>query len=216
EVRTLIQGFQKDCVFTELAAYRDGRCVTDRMMRIDRLMANHDLLEFCLHEVMQTPAGTYRRDLVLDVGGYSTSFWQSEDYEFHLRLAQSRPSFDVICNPLVNVRLRAEGRSQDRLRLHEDAVKALISHAPRLSATYGDDIAEAFMRRGSQLYQLGAKAVAEAAFENGYSWGTPKYLGKEMPYRLLAMSFGAGVAEECAMRYRKAVPEAIRRVLRGR
>jgi hypothetical protein len=216
QVSEKIRATHTDAVFTELAAYRNGSLVTQTLMGIDALVSSGDLLRFCLREVMQTPAGTYRRENVLAAGGYSCAVSQSEDYEFHIRLALSGLRFEVVNRPLVNIRLRHDSRSQDAIALHADAVSALALHASSIPQAYKTEVADALVRRGSQLFRLGAADLADVAFSTARACSAPTYSHAGFAYRAMARAFGPSVTERCAFAYRRCLPVSLRQILRTR
>jgi glycosyltransferase involved in cell wall biosynthesis len=211
-VRGCIQSSHADAVFTELAAYDDGVLGTDSMMKLGGMA--DDLLAFALQVVLQTPSGTYRRDKVLNIGGYSDEISQSEDYDFHIRLAGSGISFAVIDRALVNVRIRPGSRSQDRVRLHADAVKVLEKRGIDLPERYRPMIAECLALRGASLYKLRAYREAKHAFQAAYVFGKPSFDYEHGAYRSIAKLCGPLVAERCGRIYRGLVPLRMRSMVR--
>src|ERR1044071_905867 len=89
EVTSCLSSSGADAVFTEVASRQDGVLLSESVLGLAALEEHPDLIRFCIRGAMLVPSGTYRKQKVVDIGGYSKEFWQSEDYEFHIRLAAS-------------------------------------------------------------------------------------------------------------------------------
>ena len=210
-VRTAIADGGPDVVFTEVSSVQNGAVLSERVLEIDRLVtADADLVSFCLRGSMLVPAGTYRRSVVEAVGGYRETLWQSEDFDFHVRLAASGVSFSILPDPLVVIRVRPESRSQNRLEVWTSIVDAVAALARELPASYRPELAEAAARAGSQLYKLKARQRAREAFALASRLGPPVFDGQSSYYRWVARTFTPEVAEELGLLYRALLPGAVR------
>ena len=145
------------------------------------------------------------------MGGYSTDYWQSEDFEFHLRLALSGIRYEIIDRPLVRIRHHEGSRSRDRVRVWVDAARALEKLAGKAGAPYTQDFCDALAKMGGHLYQLGAYDEARRVFAVAYDLGRPRFPGQSRLYRTLAAVCGAMRAEYAGRVYRRLLPEGIRR-----
>jgi glycosyltransferase involved in cell wall biosynthesis len=199
-----------DVVFTEVQSFDTDGVVTERVLGLERLVQGEDLVRFCIRGAMLTPSGTYRRDLVQAIGGYRTDLAQSEDWEFHIRLAARRPRYVALSSNLVLQRLRPDGRHQRSVEVWTSCVAAVRTLADQLPAEYRHDLADAAARAGSTLFKLNARAEASAAFALAERLGPPRFSGRGPVYRLLAHVVGLERAEEIASTYRRAVPEPVR------
>src|SRR5205807_1971825 len=124
--------------------------IGDRILGLERLLAGEDLLRFCLHAILLVPSGTYRRQAVAAIGGYRPGLWQSEDFDFHVRLANSGPRFEVVIDPLIRIRLRDAGRSRaNPAEVWQSAVQMVEHLSLELPKRYRIDLAEAAARFGS-------------------------------------------------------------------
>jgi glycosyltransferase involved in cell wall biosynthesis len=198
-----------DAVFTEIASYSGEQLLCERVLGLDRLLAGEDLVRFCLRGAMLTSAGTYRRSVVQSIGGYREALWQSEDFDFHVRLAALGGRYTVIADPLI-MRARSSGRSQNRLEVWCSAVQALDMLSSELPGQYHSDLAETATRVGSVLFKLGARAEARKAFRLADKLGPPALCGQRRLYRTLARTFGLEITERVGMLYRNMVPERFR------
>ena len=208
-VRETLDETGADVVFTEITSYRDGELLSERVLGLERL-EREDLVRFCLSGSMLVPSGTYRRELVLALGGYREELWQTEDYDFHVRMAVRGPRFAVVPEPLVRIRVRAEGRSQKRIEVWTSAVQAVRLLAAEIPAEYRPELAEAAVRAGSVLYKEGALEEARDAFRLAERIGPPDYRGQRGLYRAVARTFGAEAAERFGAWYRSLVPQGFR------
>jgi hypothetical protein len=199
-----------DAVFTEVSSIFRGRLFAQRVLGLNRLSGDPDLVRFCLRGSMLVPAGTYRREAVQAVGGYRDGLWQAEDFDFHVRLAASGISYTVLDEPLVVTHLRPEGRSQNQVEVWTSALQAVAALAEELAPEYRSELSETAARCGSTLFRLGAIADARRAFELADRLGPPAYVGRSPWYRWVAHKFKAEAAERMAVSYRALVPHTIR------
>jgi len=211
-VRQAIAKRRPDVVFTEIRTF--GERETDRVLGLRRL--TDDLMRFCIRGAMLTPSGTYQRHTVLAMGGYRTDLVQSEDWEFHIRLAALRPTYEVIDEPLVLQRLRSEGRHNSAVDVWTSCYQAVEALAVELPTEYRPDLAEAAARAGSALFQIGARAEATRACALAKRLGPPAFSGRRPVYRLLARTVGPLRAETLGAAYRRIVPEPVRAQVAGR
>ncbi|MEX2284600.1 MAG: glycosyltransferase family A protein [Gemmatimonadota bacterium] len=203
-----------DCVFTEVETIHEDDTTHADVMGLGRLEQAGDLLTFALMQSMLTIGGTYRRALVQKVGGYNERLWQSEDYEFHARLALARPSWCVIERSLVRSRVRTESRSQKRYEVWSSAWQAVLELGRLVPASHQPDLAAFSERVGRQLWQLGARHEALAAFQFAETHGVRP--GDLQPgHRWLARRVGLVRAHQIASLYRALLPRGLRRLLAG-
>ena len=212
-VRRTIEDTQVDSIFTEISSYSNGSLVCERVLGIEQLLNEKDLLRFAIRGAILVPAGTYSRAKVVELGGYREDLWQSEDYDFHVRLAASGLSYQVITDPLIQIRIRPSSRSQDRLEVWTSAIKAIARLASELPIDYRVDLAEAAARIGSSLYRMSAFTEARGAFNLAYDIGPPTYAQQRSVYRIVAGRYGPEVAENFGAIYRNIMPEKVRKFL---
>lgn len=203
-------GASVDAVFTEISSEREGTLVCERVLGLGRLGPSSDLVEFALSGSILTPAGTYRRGSVLRIGGYREDLWQSEDFDFHVRLAVSGLSYRCLDDPLVRIRIRREGRSSDRVSVWADYSRAVEMLANELDPRYRPHLADAARRAGAALLQLGAAGEARRALMLADALGPGLFADKRMAYRVLARMLGIGPVERLACLYHGLVPDSLR------
>lgn len=211
QVRAALVEGRPDVVFTEVESYRGGERVSAAVLGLDRLAREGDLLRFAIQGPMLVPSGTYRRETVVAIGGYRTQLWQSEDYDFHIRLAASGVRHTLILEPLVRIRLRPAGRSANRREVFRSTLELLALQAGELPQAYHQELAEVAAQIGARLFQLGERADARDAFALARKLGPPTYGQQRRMYRALARHLGPEAAEWFSQGYRRLLPEALRR-----
>jgi glycosyltransferase involved in cell wall biosynthesis len=209
-VRRTVETTRADVVFTEIDVADEHGLRSSRVLGLDQLAQGADLVQFCVRGVMLVPSGTYRRQRVVDIGGYRTTLWQAEDFDFHVRLAASAPAYALITDPLVTIRVRADGRSRDQVQTWSSYVEAVAALSGELPARYQADLADAAARAGSVLYKLGARDYASVAFRLAARLGPPRFTTQRGMYRLLAMTLGFEAAERFGLAYRRMLPARLR------
>ncbi len=197
-----------DVVFTDVQSFDGAGGRWPHVMRIDELQRGRDLLAAALHGGLLAPAGTYRREVVEHIGGYRADLWQSEDYDFHIRLALTQPSWSVIAEDLVLIRRHADQRSRQVREVWSCAVDSLERNAQQFPEQAWPHVARAATRAGSELFSAGAHADAKRAFQLADRFGGVRYERPVM--QKLTGLVGALPAEKIAALYRKLLPSRLR------
>ncbi len=209
-VRQAMEETKPDAVFTEISSYRGDRLFCERVLGLKPMSSTEEFIRFCIRGVILVPAGTYRKERVLAIGGYRESLWQSEDFDFHVRLAASGIKPVILDDPLVSIRIRSLSRSQNQREVWTWFVEAIRLLSKELPPKYRFDLAETAARAGSTLFGLGARKEARAAFAVGKKVGPPTFKAYHRLYRLLATTLGQETAEWAGVVYRKVLPERVR------
>jgi glycosyltransferase involved in cell wall biosynthesis len=205
-----------DVVFTEISCWHEDGWRSPPVLGLNRLVDGEDLVRFCLQGPVLPPAGTYAREVVLAIGGYRRELWQSEDFDFHVRLAAHGVTYAVITEPLVIVRIRQAGRHQQWLEVWNSFLQSVELLSGELPSRYRPDLADAAALAGSALFRMDARAEARRAFRLAKRLGPPSYRPQRRLYRTLARSLGPWVAEQLAGWYRHALPATFRGFLAQR
>jgi glycosyltransferase involved in cell wall biosynthesis len=214
-VREAITETSADVVFTEVSSFRGSEIISPQVLGLDRLVSSRDLVSFCIGGALLVPSGTYRRTVVEQVGGYRAGLWQSEDYDFHIRLAMRQPCYKVIPEPLVRIRDRPTSRSKKQAEVYTSALQAIRSLAEELPRRYRPDLAGAAARVGSKLYSLGARPEAREGFRLARELGPPDFGDRMFVYRIVARVLGQEVGEWAGKLYRALLPAYWRARLRS-
>lgn len=213
-VRQAIEQTGVDAVFTEVTTYRGSQVVSERVLDLKRLSPGEDLIKFLLQGALLTSASTMRRSSALAVGGYRQSLSQSEDFDFHIRLAASGITYTVIKEPMVLHELRETSHSsRNRKLVWASMIDSIRLLSDELDYKYRKDLAEAALRGGSKLFRLGARSEAKRAFKLADELGPPSFINQGRFYRYMAKIFGPEIAERLEMLYRNSVCEVFRRKL---
>lgn len=196
-VRDALGDGEPDMVLTEIVAVRDGSVVSERVLGLDQLPEVGDLVRFGLRGSLLVPSSTFRRSLALDIGGFRPRdvLAQSEDFDFHIRLAAKARSWRVVDRALVIQRLRAGSHSGDQKAVWVSAARSVALLADELPGAYHQELAESAARIGGRLYQLGARADARAAYALSRRLGRAEYPTRRAGYRMVARVAGPVAAE---------------------
>lgn len=215
KIRREIETKNPDAVFTEIASFKDNpsneNLISTQVLNLKSLDRDPDLLKFCLSGSLLVPSGTYRRQIVSEMGGYPENLWQSEDFYFHCRLAARNISYSMITEPLIRIRVHQASRSKNEVEVWSSYLKALEILSAELPKRCFTDISSAATRAGSKLFRLGAKDKASAAFALAARLEKPRYEDQNKMYRFLARLTGPLFAEHIAAAYRHVVPVSFRR-----
>lgn len=183
----------EDCVFVEFEARRGDR-VMPWNMGLERLGKTEDLLGLCLRSPMLVSIGAYRTAFLRRIGGYP-DYWQSEDYAFHLRVALAKPTYAVVLEPLVLIRLRNDGRSADKPRVFQDGLQVLRDLAADLPRSHHAIAGRKALSMSRTLFRLGDRPGAAAGFALARSLCDDPYAEQPPAYRWTAAALGPMAAE---------------------
>ncbi len=200
-----------DVVFTDVQSFDESGKRWPHVMNIARLQKDKDLLKFALRGGLLAPSGAYRREVVERIGGYRADVWQSEDYDFHIRLALAEPAWRAIAHDLVLIRRHAHQRSRQMREVWSGALDALEYSELRIPRQSRTDFARAATRVGSALFAAHAYHDAKRAFRLAGRFGGARYDRPIM--QSLTRLGGAMRAERLAALYRKLVPGSLRKRL---
>jgi len=204
-----------DAVFTELSSFVNGRLAKEGVIGLpERFAQSADHVRFVIHHAILPAAGTYRRQLVAALGGYREDVWQSEDWDFHVRLALRHPRVAAICRPLVGIDVRPESRSHKRAEVWSSQLQSIALLETEVPPEFHGDLAEAAAHASGELYRLGHHADAARGFELAAHLGRPTFDGRPAMYRVLASLISPLFAERVAGSYRRLLPGRLRSMMR--
>jgi GT2 family glycosyltransferase len=212
KVEALLKGKDPDLLLTELDSTQGGKPYGKSFLGLKELAADPDLVRFCLKHPVLPAAGTYKREFLNRVGGYREDLWQSEDYEFHTRLALRGARYALCLDPLVEVRVRPASRSQKQKEVWLGRLQGLEILAVELKSKYSLALAEAFLEVGQRLFRLGEQGLAKKAFSQ--AGAGLAYRQEQVVYRAVALRFGPYVAEWLGGFYRALIPRFFRQTAR--
>jgi hypothetical protein len=209
-VRAEIQDGATDVVFNEIAAFEGDRVRTPEVMGLRRASEYPSFLAFAIEGVLLTCSGTYAKELVIRVGGYREELWQSEDYDFNLRIVAAEPKLHLIPDALIYHRLHAGSRSNDGAACLRDLVRSLELLAPVLPACYHPQICERLAGAGCSLFRLGDLPAGKHAMQLSKRFGKPCFPTERTGFRRLARVLGPAWAVRVCNSYRLVVPKRFR------
>lgn len=193
----------RDAIYSEVNSYwPEGKIAGNQVVGLYPFSESNDLIRFCIRHYMLVPAGTFKRSLVQKIQGYRESLWQSEDFDFNVRIALEKPRFEILTESLVEIRLRKESRSQDRAETNTFALQALLLLEKDVPQEFKRDLAEKASEIGAVLFRLGEKEKAREAFEVAKHWGPAAYERENRVYRWIAGILGQEQAERIGFLYR--------------
>ena len=191
-----------DAIFTEVTSHREGKLYLEKVMEVGTLCREKDLLKFAIESFILVPSGTYKKALLQKIGGYREDLWQSEDWDFHVRLALANPSYIVMEEPLVYISVRRESRSQNVQETAKDTLKAIRLLKEKVPSQHLRYLADKAAKMGSLLFQLNEKAEARKAFDLSHSLGPSSFFWQRSSYQCIAKLLGQEWAEKVGLLFR--------------
>jgi glycosyltransferase involved in cell wall biosynthesis len=211
-VSQAIETTHVDWVLTEVSSHRNNELICGRVLGLARDNGAEDFVKRAIQGAILVPSGTYRKATVQSIGGYRPDLWQSEDYDFHIRLAATNPTIKIISEPLIHIRIREDSRSNKLIEVWTSALQAIARLASELPEKYRADLAEAAAKAGSILFRNRALVPAREAFALARDLGPPEFSCEPRAYRFIARKFGQEHAERLGSFYREVLPETFRRL----
>lgn len=212
-VSSAIQSGSPQIVFTEVDSFRNGVPYRQKILDLRKVTEGMPLVEFCLSHALLPLSGTYAREWLKKLGGYREELWQSEDFEFHARLALAEPRYVILPETLGQIDVRENSRSQKQSEVWVWRLAALKLLFLDLPPPFYAAFAEAAAQAGAQLHRLGDVERAKEAFRLADQVGQPSHSGRSLPFRWLARVAGQKSAEQLGRTYRALVPERVRKLM---
>lgn len=152
-----------------------------------------DQLSFFLKNQCAMAVGLYPRHAVEYIGGFREDLRGGEDYDFHVRLAQSRRlRFRAIADILATVN-RGSGRSFTESRRSAyllDFLKVLKDYAHGLPVNYVRELGPVCIDLAWRLYAINEKEAARVAIRLARSAGREEISSDSRAFRLFSKWFG--------------------------
>lgn len=206
---------QADLILTEIKSYLDGQVLSPAVIGLRHFHTESELVSFAISHFVLVPAGTFRVELARKLQGYRESLWQSEDWDFYVRLTALNPRFKVVPESLASIEIRKESRSQKKIETLTCVLQAILLLQKELPSQFRKDLAEKAAWVGSSLFQMGEKSMAREAFDLARSLGPAHYPNQKKLYRWIASRYGQELAEWIALSYRKLIPTKLRQKVTG-
>jgi len=206
-----------DLIITEIASTYKRKLLTRNVLGLKKLLDNPDLIKFCIENCFLTPSSVIKKEKALAIGGFDESLKQSEDYDFYLRLAMSKPNYNLIYKPLILLINRDKSWSDSNKRdvwismfcsLNKNSLQ-LINYG------YKDVLSKAYYICGMQLFKLSCFKQAHQAFKKARRLDSRrKIIAEEVErnniYKFIAKYFSIELAESLGWFYRKIIPQKLR------
>ena len=216
KVRHAIETTGAEVIFTEIASFKGNKLADANILGLEDLAGGADLTRFAISRSILIPSTTIRRDIPVKISGFRTReiLPQSEDYDFHIRIAACKPTHAEILEPLIIQRVRSGSNSgKDLIKAWSSAVDAIRMLTNELDTTYRQDLAEAAAKAGSKLYSLKAHDKAKKAFELAQELGPPKFIYRSRLFYLTAKVLGPQAAEGIGDSYRILLSNFLRKTI---
>ena len=193
-----------DIVFNEISSSVNNKPSYQNFVTGFRFMLNkYDLMSIAIRYGLLVPSGTIRKTCVEKIMGFSVVFWQSEDKDFYIRLLASGVSYEVICDPLVCIRIRSGSRSKNLKEVWVDGLKVLESAKSYLPTKYFSDLAHAFSICGHHLFLLREYGYASKSWQLCLELGGSSCYWRSIGFRIVKALFGFRIAEETSLLYQR-------------
>jgi len=202
-----------DLVLTEISSYQEGRLLSSQVIGLPECLDKVQLLKFAIRNFILIPSGTFRTALARRIQGFRESLWQSEDWDFYVRLINSSRSWEYIPESLSSIRIREKSRSQKKAETLTCVLQAILFLQKELEPVCRIELADKASWVGSKLYQLGEKATAREAFSVAASLGPARFSHQKAAFRWIAEHFGQEAAEKVSGVYRQLIPQKLRAYL---
>lgn len=202
-----------DLIFSEVSSYRDHELLSPAVIGFRGVSSKRELIKFAIDNFILVPSGTFKTELARKINGFRESLWQSEDWDFYIRLVQASQSVKMVSESLVGIRIRKESRSQRQAETLTCVLQAILFLTKELGPEYQIDLADKASWVGSKLFQLGEKASAREAFALAESLGPARHPHQRGSYRWIAKHYGQESAEWLSSIYRKWIPQKLRALL---
>jgi len=206
-----IQEGSSELILTEVISYQDQKILSPQVISLTEMKEADELLRFAITHFLMPATGIFKKELAQAIGGYRESLWQSEDWDFYIRLIAKKPRFKIILESLSAIDVRAESRSQKRIEPLTSLLQAIMLLEKELPERFKKDLAEKAAWVGSQLFQLEEKGMAREAFQLANTLGPAQHSHQKRSYQWLARHCGQEVAERIAASYRRGLPRFIRK-----
>ena len=203
-IRKTIEETDADCIINGVSCYKNGNLVSRDVIGLEELEGEKDTVKFSISHAILTSSTTIRRTSALNINGYRECLSQSEDYDFHIRLAASGVSCSIIKEPLIFKQLRNSSHSSlHNKEVWKSSIETIKLLTNRLDKKYNIELAEAAARAGSKLFELGAIAEARQSFSFAYKLARPHFKDRSKLYRFMARVFGPFITESLGIFYRR-------------
>ena len=193
---------ENDLILTEVSSYQQAKVISKRVIGLRSFENQGVLLKFAIDHFILVPSSFFRVELARKINGYRESLWQSEDWDFYIRLINEKPRFEIITEPLSAIEVRPESRSQKQVETLTCVLQAILFLQNELGPEVRQNLSNKASWVGSRLFQLGEKDLAKEAFLLAESLGPSNYPHQKKIFRAIAHHYGQEWAERVAATFR--------------
>lgn len=190
-----------DLILTELKSFRGEEELASKVIGLKQIGEIEELLRFAIQHFILPAAGTFKTEFARAIHGYRESLWQSEDWDFYIRLIQQNPRYQILTEPLCGIQVRSESRSQKQIETLSCVLQAILFLQKELPEKFKQDLADKAAWAGSRLFTLGERNLAREAFNLAQTLGPATFSDRKRFYRFIAQHYGQEVAEKTASLY---------------
>ena len=213
EIEQRILKTDADIILNEVSSFNEkNELICERVIGLNSNLKS--LFEFSLSHALLIPSITYKRELVLTIGGFKdrSVLPQSEDSDFNRRTFLKTNSFSFIDLALAKQNIRTNSHSsKSYVEVWPSGLKSLLSLKNEIKSEHLPAYGEALLQTALRLYENKNYAVAKIAFREYVNEGFSAYKGYNPIKKLLAKTIGPLTTEHFSQFYRSLIPEIMRR-----
>ncbi|RZK23678.1 MAG: glycosyltransferase, partial [Flavobacterium sp.] len=216
EIEQRILKTHADIILNEVSSFNErNELICERVIELNTGVSN--LFEFSLTHALLIPSITYKRSLVLSIGGFKDRdvLPQSEDSDFNRRTFLKTNNFTYIDLPLAKQNIRPYSHSnQNYSEVWPSGLKSLMSLKTEMRPEHLPAYGEALLQTALRLYESKNYTLAEVAFKEYVKEGFSLYKGYNPIKKMLARTIGPFNTENFSRFYRAIIPEIMRKNLK--
>lgn len=158
---------EADFIVNDVESQKNGQIVASKVMNVAELY-HTNIVSYGISGSYLVPSITYKKELAKTIGGFRPAniLPQSEDYDFHIRLAYVAKSYAIIDETLIIQRLRDNSHSStNQKQVYTSGLQALQLLKQELSSQYHEVIAQRAVKMGIALYGMKYYSESSIAFK---------------------------------------------------
>lgn len=191
----------QDLILTEVGSYQEEKLLSPKVIGYPKIHSESELIRFSIRSFILVPSIIVRTELARKIGGYRESLWQSEDWDFSVRLIATHPRFCILSEALSEIQIRTQSRSQNKKETLSSVLQSILFLRRELPELFHQDLSEKAAWAGTRLFELGDKKLAREAFDLAQSLGPATFADRKRLYRFIAQRYGQEAAERTASFY---------------
>jgi glycosyltransferase involved in cell wall biosynthesis len=205
KIKEKIMDTGADFLINDIEAQKDNQIVALRVINVSNI-TNKNIVSYGISGSYLVPSVTYTKELAKIVGGFRLAdvLAQSEDYEFHIRLAHTAKKPAIIDESLVIQRLRNNSHSSsNQNQVYISGLKALQLLRESLPKIYHKNIADRASKIGTILYLMDDIVQAREAWIFAQKDGYQLFNDRNKIFQLLVKIIGIEKSEYLSRKFQK-------------